>query len=77
MLSMSFLLILKIKSGKRNEGCLATPKTMNATSVALLSYFGKDTESIVKEVVEFSSQRKYSATTLKMEKPIFSALRHF
>ena len=44
---------------------------MNATSVALLSYFGKDTESVVKEVVEFSSQRKYSATTFKNGKTYF------
>ena len=46
-------------------------KTMNATSFALLSYFGKDTTKEVKEVIEFSSQRKYSATTLKNGKTYF------
>ena len=46
-------------------------KTMNATSIALLTHFGKDTESTVKAVVEFSSQRKYSATTLKNGKTYF------
>lgn len=50
---------------------LQQQKTMNATSIALLSYFGKDTESIAKEVIEFSSQRKYSATTLKNGKTYF------
>lgn len=46
-------------------------KTMNATSIALLTHFGKDTESTVKSIVEFSSQRKYSATTLKNGKTYF------
>lgn len=46
-------------------------KTMNATSFALLSHFGKNIESSVKEVIEFSSQRKYSATTLKNNKTYF------
>lgn len=42
---------------------LANQKTMNATSVALLQNFGKDSTLKVKDVLEFSSQRKYSATT--------------
>lgn len=43
---------------------LENQKTMNATSVALVDKFGKDAGKLVKSVVEFSSQRKYSATTL-------------
>ncbi|MBE7075740.1 MAG: HAD family hydrolase [Clostridiales bacterium] len=43
---------------------LANQKTANATSLALIEKFGKDLNSEVKSVVEFSSQRKYSATTL-------------
>ena len=61
----------KPKIEKIMKTILQHQKTMNATSVALLSYFGKDTESQVKEVVEFSSQRKYSATTLKNNKTYF------
>ncbi|MGN1201189.1 MAG: HAD-IC family P-type ATPase [Candidatus Caccovivens sp.] len=49
---------------------LANQKTMNATSVALLEHFGKETGN-VKEVIEFSSQRKYSATTLANGKTYF------
>lgn len=61
----------KPKIEKIMKTILQHQKTMNATSVALLSYFGKDTESQVKEVIEFSSQRKYSATTLKNNKTYF------
>lgn len=50
---------------------LANQKTMNATSVALVQYFGKDIDSQVKDVIEFSSQRKYSATTLKNGKTYY------
>lgn len=39
-------------------------KTMNSTSIALVEHFGKELNSEIKEVVEFSSQRKYSVTTL-------------
>ena len=46
-------------------------KSMNATSIALFSRFGKDTDSQVKEVIEFSSERKYSATTFKNGKTYF------
>lgn len=50
---------------------LANQKTMNATSIALLEHFGKDVNGEVKQVVEFSSQRKYSATTLKNGKTYY------
>lgn len=41
-------------------------KTTNSTSVALIDHFGSTTvDSYVKEVLEFSSERKYSATTIK------------
>ncbi len=43
---------------------LAKQKTTNATSVALMGYFGKTDNNLVKDIVEFSSSRKYSATTL-------------
>ncbi len=46
-------------------------KTMNATSVALVEKFGKELNSSVKEVIEFSSQRKYSATTLNNGKTYY------
>lgn len=42
----------------------ANQKTINSTSVALMEYFGKEPNDLVKNIVEFSSQRKYSATTL-------------
>ncbi len=63
--------IKKAKLDEIMKVVLQHQKTMNATSVALLSHFGKDTESVVKEVVEFSSQRKYSATTFKNNKTYF------
>lgn len=47
------------------KAVLANQKTSNATSVALIDHFGKNLSAEAKEVVEFSSQRKYSATTLK------------
>lgn len=50
---------------------LAAQKTMNATSVALVEHFGKDVKVETKEVIEFSSQRKYSATTLKNGKTYY------
>lgn len=43
---------------------LSNQKTSNATSVALIDHFGKELNTSVKQVIEFSSQRKYSATTL-------------
>ncbi len=49
---------------------LANQKTMNATSVALLAHFGKQNVP-VKEIIEFSSQRKYSATTFTNGKTYF------
>ena len=49
---------------------LANQKSMNATSVALVAHFGKELAE-VKEVIEFSSQRKYSATTLKNGKTYY------
>lgn len=39
-------------------------KATNATSLALIDKFGKEKAAEAKEVVEFSSARKYSATTL-------------
>lgn len=53
------------------KNILAGQKTMNATSVALVEKFGKEIKSDVKDVVEFSSQRKYSATTLKNGKTYY------
>ncbi len=44
---------------------LAHQSTMNATSIALVEHFGKENNDKVANVVEFSSQRKFSATTLK------------
>lgn len=43
---------------------LANQKSSNATGVALIDRFGKALNAEAKEVVEFSSSRKYSATTL-------------
>ena len=39
-------------------------KATNATSLALIDKFGKDKTAEAKDVIEFSSARKYSATTL-------------
>ena len=50
---------------------LAHQKTMNATSVALVEHFGKELNTDVKDIIEFSSQRKYSATTLKNGKTYY------
>lgn len=50
---------------------LAGQRTMNATSVALSAQFGAEQSEQIKSVVEFSSQRKYSATTLKNGKTYF------
>lgn len=50
---------------------LAEQKTMNATSVALVEHFGKEATGDIKEIIEFSSQRKYSATTLKNGKTYY------
>ena len=50
---------------------LAKQKTMNATSVALVEHFGKEATGDIKEIIEFSSQRKYSATTLKNGKTYY------
>ncbi len=53
------------------KAVLANQKSSNATSVALTEHFGKDIASIAKHVVEFSSQRKYSATTLRNGKTYY------
>ncbi len=50
---------------------LAAQKTMNATSVGLVEHFGKEMQVETKEVIEFSSSRKYSATTLKNGKTYY------
>ncbi len=50
---------------------LSHQKTMNATSVALVEHFGKEPNTDVKDIIEFSSQRKYSATTLKNGKTYY------
>ncbi len=50
---------------------LAHQTTMNATSVALVEYFGKENNDKVADVVEFSSQRKFSATTMKNGKTYY------
>lgn len=52
------------KVEKIMKAILANQKSSNATSVALIDHFGKDLTAEAKKVVEFSSQRKYSATTL-------------
>ncbi len=47
-------------------------RTMNATSVALSKHFGAEANTNnIKEVVEFSSARKYSATTFKNGKTYY------
>ena len=61
----------KQKIEKVMKTILQHQKSMNATSVALLGRFGKDTDSQVKEVIEFSSERKYSATTFKTGRTYF------
>lgn len=53
------------------KAVLANQKSSNATSVALTEHFGKDIAAIAKHVVEFSSQRKYSATTLRNGKTYY------
>lgn len=52
---------------------LSNQKTTNATSLALIDFFGKNlqSEGQVKFVQEFSSSRKYSATTLPNGKTYF------
>ncbi len=50
---------------------LAAQTTTNATSIALVEYFGKELSKNVKEVIEFSSARKYSVTTLKNGKSYY------
>lgn len=52
------------KVEKIMKSILANQKSSNATSVALIDHFGKDLNAEAKNVIEFSSQRKYSATTL-------------
>ena len=59
------------------KAVLANQKSSNATSVALTDYYGKDIAAIAKHVVEFSSQRKYSATTLKNGKTYFVGATSF
>lgn len=50
---------------------LAGQRAMNATSVALSAHFGAEQNNQIKDVVEFSSARKYSATTLKNGKTYY------
>lgn len=50
---------------------LANQKSVNATSLALIDHFGKEKNADAKEIIEFSSQRKYSATTLNSGKTYF------
>ncbi len=50
---------------------LSAQKTTNATSVAMTEYFGTEITNNVKDVIEFSSSRKYSATTLKNGKTYY------
>lgn len=66
------------QNGYKNEyiekimkGVLANQKTMNATSIALVDKYGKNIKEVAKNVVEFSSQRKYSATTLSNNKTYY------
>lgn len=61
----------KAKIEKIMKTILQHQQTMNATSIALLAHFGKDTTSQVKEVIEFSSERKFSATVFKNNKTYF------
>ncbi len=53
------------------KAVLQNQKTSNATSVALIDKFGKDITATAKQVIEFSSQRKYSATTLQSGKTYY------
>ncbi len=53
------------------KAVLANQKSSNATSVALTEHYGKDITAVAKNVVEFSSQRKYSATTLRNGKTYY------
>ena len=50
---------------------LANQLASNATSLALTDYFGKDKTKDAKEVIEFSSQRKFSVTTLQNGKTYY------
>lgn len=50
---------------------LANQLASNATSLALTDYFGKEKTKDAKEVVEFSSQRKFSVTTLHSGKTYY------
>ncbi len=59
------------------KAVLANQKSSNATSVALTEHFGKDISAIAKHVVEFSSQRKYSATTLRNGKTYYIGAASF
>jgi len=59
------------------KAVLANQKSSNATSVALTEHFGKDISAIAKNVVEFSSQRKYSATTLRNGKTYYIGAASF
>ena len=50
---------------------LTNQKSANATSLAFIDYYGKEKNADAKEVIEFSSQRKYSATTLNNGKTYY------
>ena len=53
------------------KSVMANQKYLNATSVALIDKFGQDLVPDATEVIEFSSQRKYSATTLRNGKTYY------
>ncbi len=50
---------------------LFAQKTMNATSIAMTEYFGKEENNLVQSVVEFSSSRKFSVTSFKNGKTYY------
>ncbi len=49
----------------------ANQKATNATSLAFIDFYGKEKNPDAKEVIEFSSSRKYSATTLNNGKTYY------
>jgi cation-transporting ATPase E len=61
----------KSQVDKLMRAILANQKSSNATSIAMIDHFGKDLHAEAKEVIEFSSQRKYSATTLRNNKTYY------
>ncbi len=57
--------------GKIMKTILASQATSNATSLALVEHFGKEPSKNVKEVIEFSSSRKFSVTMMQNGKTYY------